>query len=526
MYLDFLQNADSVRDLYPNVDAKSVARAIDNRKYDRDALAAILEKQSEIFAAKPKALANIKRLREPDSVMVFSGQQAGLFGGPLLGFYKAIWAVKQAAALEEKLGRPVIPIFWIAADDHDFEEINHAYTFDMLGEPVQRSYYRVENEGRPAYDLRFTDEELFAELKTSLTDSLGRTDFTEELFERLFAAYHTGTDFVTAFAQFFTDTMPDNGLIVFSPGDDDFKDLAAPFYRRTLEKHVELKAELSAANARILSAGYHLQVQKEESACHLFLLDPERKAIHRDGESYRVGEKTYSGAELRKIIDTEPSRFSPDVLTRPALAASIFPTIVQGGGPSEVAYFAQLWRLFELYDTPTPIFSGRISVTLIEKRFEKLMRKHELTFLEFCGDIETVINNALGKSFPDDLEESFARLKESVSSQFKEVAGRVVEFDNTLERNAEQILGKLDHALTAFEKKTFASHKKKLADERAALYRAGNALFPRHGLQERTLSAVYYLARYGYSIMDYISNTIVLDTTQHQLLYLSEMDKR
>ncbi len=520
-----MQQPEVVGELYPDSSPESVAQAIDNRQYDRQALAAILKKQNESFNAKPKALENIQRLSEPNSLVVFAGQQAGLFGGPLLGFYKAIWAVKRAGELSEKLNRPVIPIFWIAADDHDFAEINHTYTYDILGEPVQRSYYRVDNEGQPAYDLRFTDEELFAELKESLVDSLGQTDFTEGLLSRLFASYHLGADFVTAFGKFFTDTMPDTGLVLFSPGDEDFKRLATPFYRQTLDKHGPIKKSLSESNERILSAGYHLQVQKEESACHLFMLDPDRRAIHVAGDSYRIGEKQYTAHELQEVIQSEPNRFSPDVLTRPVLAAYVFPTIEQGGGPSEVAYFAQLWRLFDLYDVPAPLFSGRISATLIEKRFEKLMNKHGLSFPDFCGDIEQVINSALGKSFPHDLEDSFSKVKSSVSAEFSELAKQVIAFDKTLEANAGQVLGKIEHALAAFEKKTFASHKRKLADERAALYRAGNSLFPRHGLQERTLSVVYYLSRYGYPLMDFIFESLELDTANHQLLFLSEIDK-
>ncbi len=524
LYLNYMQNPKVVRDLYPTTSAESVAKSIDSHSYDREALSELLLKQNRIYKAKPKALENIQRLAEPDSLVVFAGQQAGLFGGPLLGFYKAIWAVKRAAELSEKLNRPVIPMFWIAADDHDFEEINHTYTFDVLGEPVQRSYYRVENEGQPAYELKFTDEQLFEELKTSLVDSLGQTDFTEDLLSRLFDAYHTGTDFVTAFGKFFTDAMPDIGLVIFSPGDTDFKRLGGTFFQQTLDKHAELKTALKNANSDILEAGYHLQVQKEESACHLFLLDPDRKAIHTDGEAYRIGEKTYTREQLQTLTQNESARFSPDVLTRPVLAASMFPVVEQGGGPSEVAYFAQLWRLFEIYETPVPLFSGRVSVTLVEKRFEKLMRKHDLNFIDFCGDIEQVINIALGKSFPDNLEERFAKLKDSVKSDFNELSEQVIAFDKTLAANSGQILGKIEHAISVFEKKTFASHKRKMADERAALYRAGNSLFPRHGLQERTLSVVYYLSRYGYAIMDYIDKSVELDTANHQLLFLSEID--
>lgn len=524
-FLDFISGKSSALQFFPAQDAAETARRIDSVTYPRSELAKILRRQNKQFGSKPEAFARIDLLEDERALVVFAGQQAGLFGGPLLGFYKALWTVKAASDLSRLLDRPVIPIFWIAADDHDFDEINHAFVFDMIGEPQRLSYYESDQPGRPAYQRLLSNTDLCSEMTGTLRDALGKTDFSTEVAERLCRAYCQGTDFVTAFGKFMADTLPDIGLALFSPGDNDWKKLSSQMYHTILDKHGELKSRISAANEKLLEAGYHLQVAKEETACHMFMLIPEREPIHTTEHGFRVGDTAYTSAELKELINKQPERFSPDVFTRPLLSAHMFPTMVQAGGPSELAYFAQMSGLYELINRPAPIFMGRLSATLIEKRFEKLMTKHNIEFTDFAGDVEQVINEILGKSFPADLEKRFADVRRAFKESFDLLASEVTSFDKSLEANSGQVWGKINNALENFEKKAFASHKRKLADERAAIYRAANALFPRRALQERSISMIYYLSRYGYRIVDYLTAALDVDTTQHQLIYLSEMDR-
>ncbi|MFQ5607422.1 MAG: bacillithiol biosynthesis cysteine-adding enzyme BshC [Candidatus Zixiibacteriota bacterium] len=487
-HLDFSAGERSASELFPEQDMESLLERTDRISYPRSELAEILRRQNTRFGCKAGTFEMIDRLKDPRSVVVFAGQQAGLYGGPLLGFYKALWAVKTAASLSERLERPVIPVFWIAADDHDFEEINHTYVLDMIGEPLRLSYYRSEEEGLPAYQRLLSNPGLCAEVTQSLYDALGKTDFSEEVAERLCAAYQQGSDFVTAFGHFMADTLPDLGLILFSPGDSAFKKLSSGFYQTLLKNHSEVKSRMRAANERLLEAGYHLQVEKEDSACHMFMLNPQREPVHLDTGGYRASGARHTQAELQALIEAEPDRFSPDVITRPILAAFHFPTLAQSGGPSELAYFAQLSHIYEVFNRPAPVFSGRLSATLIEKRFEKLMKKHDLEFVDFTRDVEEVINQTLGKTFPDDLEQRFAKVRGEFREMFDPLASQVTAFDRSLEANAGQIWGKINNALENFEKKAFAAHKRKLADERAALYRAANSLFP--GARFRSVRSV------------------------------------
>lgn len=526
LYRDFLESKSAVAEFYPHQDSQALATEIDSHSYPREELADILLEQNQIFGSQPATRANIELLRDKRTLVVFSGQQAGLFGGPLLSLYKAIWAVKEAARLSQQLGRPVIPIFWIAADDHDFEEINHNYVYDALSEPLQVSYYKSEQEGLPAYQRLLSNPGIYQEVKSSLTEAVGRTDFSEDILSSLFSAYEQGSDFVTAFGKFMASVTPDVGLIIFNPGDRKIKKLSGSFYHTLLDKRPNLKKTLRERNQQLSASGYHLQVEKEESATHIFILSPQRNHLHSEGDSYRLGERSYSETEMRKMIDDEPERFSPDVISRPLLAAQLFPTHTQAGGPSEIAYFAQLSGLYEVIDRPAPRFCGRVGATLIEKRFERLLEKHQLSVESFSGDVEDVVSEVLRESFPADLDQRFANLTAEFKEKFDELARGVVAFDKSLEANTGQVWGRIENALSGFQKKSFASHKRKMSDERAAIYRTANALYPLKSPQERVISVVYYLTRYGRPLVDFIWRNLQLDARNHQLLYLSELDDK
>ncbi|MCH9032046.1 MAG: bacillithiol biosynthesis cysteine-adding enzyme BshC [candidate division Zixibacteria bacterium] len=525
LYLDFVDSKPEAMSFYPGQNAAMVAEQLSEIEFSRSEIVSILRRQNKEYGSKSLADANIAALENSETLVAFAGQQAGLFGGPLMSLIKAVWVVKEAKRLSLELNRRVVPIFWIAADDHDFAEINHTYFFNSAGEPNKISFNNNDQPGRPAYQRFFSDRSRVDELRKTLSEALGATDFTEEVIERLFAAYREGDDFALCFGRWLADTLPDIGLIIFSPGDDEVKRLSKPFYSKIIESHNSLKRLLKQTNKNLVDAGYHNQVEKSDSATHLFILNPERTPLHVHGDKFELGERDLSNEEVTRIINEEPERLSPDVLTRPLLSAFLFPTILQGGGSSEVAYFAQLAGLYEFIERPVPRFDGRASATLVEKRFERLMSRHKLELCDFTGDFENTVSAVLRRTFPDNIELSFSKAKSEMNAAFDELAGDMLSFDKTLEKNSEQIWGKIDFALGNFEKKVFAAHKRKMADERAALYRAANSLFPLMNLQERSISSVYYLSRYGYKLIDFIIANLECDNKNHQLLYLSDLDK-
>ena len=446
-----------------------------------------------------------------------------LFGGPLLVIGKALAIIKAARQYAEKLNRPVIPIFWIAGDDHDFEEVNHVDVLTREGE-IRRLAYETPPESEvPTAQIQFSDKEALAKAIEELKETLGGTDFTPELYEIIDKSYTSDDTFVSAFGKLMMSWLGKYGLVLFSPGDEDAKRLAVPLFKRIVESQDEIHSTLTATNERIKESGYHIQVEKADNATHLFCNDNGRKPIHRDGENFVCDGRKLTKAELLKLIDEHPERISPDVITRPVLQSYLFPVLSQKGGPAEIAYLAQNNPVFELLDVVPPVHKARPSSSLVEPKIQKLMDEYLISFEDLMGDIEQVVNRVMSESFPDDIEQQFAQLRNDVEERFERFAEESLKFDPSLESFAKQTFGKVDYALRNFEGKVFSSHKKKSDTTRQRIYRVGHSLYPERSLQERKLSVTYFLAKYGAGVLDFALEQIESEETSHQVLFLSEM---
>lgn len=524
IFLDFLAERDRAQKLYLSSGLKDTASRLDGISYQREEMHRILTRQNKLYQASEKTFENIDKLTDPKAVTLLSGQQAVLFGGPLLVMLKAIALVKAAKLYEKELKRPVVPIFWIAGDDHDFDEANHTYVLNRQVEPVRVAY-----EARPALDLptsetQYSNQVALHEAKETLKEALGNTDFTGQLYDLIEHAYTDEDNFVSAFGKFMAGLTADLGLVFFSPGDPEVKRLAIPFFEEVLRRQDELHNEVSATNQLIQENGYHIQVEKKEDATYLFYNLEGRQPILREGSKFRVGDRTFTLDELLSCLHKRPERFSPDVMTRPVLQSFLFPTVSQKGGPSEIAYLAQINPIFELFSLVPPLHRARASATLVEKRYASMMADYGIGFEELLGDIEQVVNRVLEESFPDDLEAKFAGLRQGVREQFERFSDESIKFDPSLRKFAEQVLGKIDYNLGALEGKVFSSHKKKSKDTRERIYRLHRALYTNRGLQERSLNISYFISKYGMGFIKQLYDALDSEEKSHQLINLTEFN--
>lgn len=524
IYLDFVSGREPSAHFYLSRDLATTAARLDEVEYDRKRLAQILEKQNTAYHSSPKTFAAIRDLMAPDAVCVFAGQQAGLFGGPMYTIIKAVAISKAARLYRDFLQRPVVPVFWIAGDDHDFAEVNHVTVLDRSAEPVTITYGTPPPEEVSTSEIRLSDREELDRAKQTLRAALGDTDFTAELYDLIDRSYTSSDTMCSAFGKLIAALTADLGLVLFCPGDADAKRLAAPFFRRIVDRQDEIHETLVRTNNEIIQSGYHIQVEKKVNAAHLFYNLDGRTPVMRDNDGFRVGEHPFSRHELLRCIDDHPERFSPDVITRPVLQSYLFPTLSQKGGPSEIAYLAQINPMFSLFDLPAPVHKARATVTVIETRFEKLMKEYDILFEDLTGDIEQVVNRVLQKSFPQDLKQSFRQLREDVDRRFKAFLEESVTFDPNLRQVGEQAYGKIDFTLKSFEGKVFSSHKKKSKETRDRIYRLWQAVYPNRGFQERTVNVTYFIARYGVGFIRMLYERMDSEETAHQLLSMSEAE--
>lgn len=522
LYIDFLADSKPAREFYPARDLGVVAKKLDSVNYDRSKLVQILLKQNKSFGAGDKTLSNIEKLKAPGSVAVFSGQQAVLFGGPLLIVIKALTLAKSAAELSQKLQRPVVPIFWIAGDDHDFDEANHALVLNKQTEEITVSYNTRPVEELPTSEVILSNTEELNRAKTQYKEALGESEFTDVLYTLIDSSYQVGETIVSAFGKLMAGLTAEFGLVLFNPGDAEVKRLSAKFFQRIVENQDILHETTSRTNSQLLQSGYHLQVEKSDSATHLFYNLDGRKPVLREGDKFNVADKVFSKEELMKLIEKIPEKFSPDVLTRPVFQSFLFPVLSQSGGPAEIAYLAQSGAIFELFDLPAPVYQSRPSATFVEKHFEKMMIEYKISFEELTGDIEQVVNSVMTKSFPDNLEKDFARLKNQIAESFKSFKAEAVRFDPALEGFSEQTFGKIDFALKNLESKVFAAHKKKSQDVRNRIYRLWHALFPNRGLQERSVNVGYFISKYGFEFINFMHDQIDINEKHHQLIAMTD----
>src|SRR5450755_614142 len=381
IFADFLSWSPSIRSFYarsPHLSEwlKDETAAISYDSARRVRVADILEGQNRAWDASPKTLENIARLRGGASALV-TGQQVGLFGGPLFSIFKALSTVKLAHEASES-GSDCVPVFWLATTDHDLDEISHVSILGTDGSLQRLSATTRGLPDAPVGTVTFGPEiEPVVEAAAGL---LGDSEVTKFLRE----AYRPGENFGSAFARLFSRLFVDWGVILLDASDPDFHRMAAPVYVAAIERAAELDDALLARGRELEAAGYHQQVKVTPSSTLLFTLrNGARVPIHRQsnasGASFVVRtldkDEIIPQAELLRQVASEPEQFSANVLLRPVVQDYLLPTLAYVGGAAEIAYFGQGAVVYQaLLGRATPILP-RFSATIVEAKPQALLER-------------------------------------------------------------------------------------------------------------------------------------------------------
>jgi bacillithiol synthase len=486
----------------------------------REQVAAILERQNREFGSTPecakaahsggpgageKTLANIQRLREGAPAIV-TGQQVGLFGGPLFCLLKAVTAVK----LAEQSG--AVPVFWLATEDHDYEEIS-SVNFPA-GDHLQRFSVNVAHqEGAPVGTIAFTDEITAA--VAQVEEIAGRS----EISELLAAGYRKGETFGSAFAKFYARILADLGIVILDALDPELHRIARPVFHAALEKADEINQALLQRNQELESAGYHAQVKVTPSHTLGFCQeDGVRTPVrHHDGEFF-IGERKLNAAEL--IAETErcPERFSANVLLRPVVQDYLLPTLAYCGGPAEIAYFAQIEVVYrKLASRVTPILP-RIFATLIEPRQAKLLDRYQLELPDLFAGPEKFRELVASRALPESILKSFDSAAQHLDQALKEIQQPLEKLDKTLVDAAENAGSKMRYQLQGLRDKAARAEARKNSEVLRHADELITALYPNKELQEREVGAAYFLMKYGTDVLKQIKAQAQSGCGEHQVI--------
>jgi bacillithiol biosynthesis cysteine-adding enzyme BshC len=531
LFLDYLRDPTALRKYYPSAvryHHELAARApevLAAHRTDRDALCDALAEMNLAWGAGEKTLANIERLRSPACVAAVSGQQVGLFTGPLYTIYKALSAVKLAGCLTQR-GTDAVPVFWMATEDHDWEEVRSAEFTACDGRLATASVpAEMHAEGTPVGTV-LTDA-VVTEAVKRLLDVLPTTEFTDDLSSVVGDAYQPGRAYGECFARMMTALTKSYGLVLLDPLHPELKRLAAPLYSEAARRAPELASALEARSLELERDGYHAQVHTSADAFPLFLhtADGRRNALARGADGrYRAkgtsDETGHTSDELARWAAREPECFSPNVTLRAVVQDYLLPTIAYYGGAAEVAYFAQTAEAYRLLSRPATPILHRASLTVVERRTGRALERYNLHLTDFFAGHDHVVARVVEEHLGADQARAFGRAEQQINSALSELGDTLRRFDPTLADALSHGSQKIGHQLAGLRSRF---HRAQMARDRAAhrqLERAAAALFPEKSLQERHLNVTSLLARHGLYFMDWIFNAVDIGSVDHQIVYL------
>jgi bacillithiol biosynthesis cysteine-adding enzyme BshC len=485
---------------------------------DTRTLADVLARQQESRGA-VAATKRAQELAAPGATAIVTGQQAGLLGGPLFVLYKALATIKVARLAAERRKRPVVPVFWVASDDHDFAEVRTATVLDEAGQIRSLRYTPArEPTGQPAWSIELDDTivRLLEELKALLPDN----SFREGLTTRLAATYRPGATLSGSFASFIQALLPE--LVVLDAADPMLKALMLPVLRRELrEGSITSRLAIEAGQA-LLSAGYHQQVPVRPGFLNVFVVSQgERRALGFENGTVEVRGPglRWTIEEAERHLEADPESWSAGVLLRPLAQDFLLPTAAYVGGPAEIAYHAQIGPSYGHFGIPRPVLLPRPSLTLVDPSQARTLEAEGLKLTELEADPEGLVSQWAREAYPE-VEAAFSRARASLTEEMGAVEQALGALDPTLKGAAESARGRALHQIETLHEKSIRALKKRDQTRAERLRRTRDALFPGGALQERGLNLVSALARHGDDLIPRVEAAMDPWALGHQVVAL------
>ncbi len=477
--------------------AERVARRFDDDARKRAARA--------IRAPHPAGEAQLRRVVEEGGFFVTTGQQPGLFTGPLYSIYKALTAIRLARSLQGLLERPVAPLFWVASEDHDWAEVDHAALVDL-----ENSLHTVSLPGIPGSE---PERPLFrCPLESEVSGVLDRfaallppSDFVDEDLALLREAYAPGRGMGEAFAHTLGALLGPHGLLLTDAADPALKALSLPLLLEEARSAEAGETILSRAAGELEAAGQPVQVPILEGGVNLFLEGPGgRERMYREGDGFRLNRSglKLTPEEFRRRVEADPSVLSPNVLLRPVVESTVFPVLAYVAGPGEMAYWAQLREYFQHHGITMPLVHPRHHVTLVEGKVRKVLDRYSLEPADFHRPVHEVAAATLRDEMPDGVKKALGEFRGAVARSAASLAEAVKEVDPTLKGPVEGARNQAFKSLEDVERKVVQALKRRNDMTLEQLEKAAVHLFPGGRPQERVLNLFYYTARYGRGLLD------------------------
>ena len=502
----------------PSAWREAIARTQQHAR-PRAAVADLVVAQQHRRQAPAAALAAAERLRATGTVAIVTGQQAGLFGGPLFTLLKALTAIRLADQVQTEHGVTAVPVFWVDAEDHDWNEVRACGVLDadMKARPVALGE-TPEGHGGPVARVRL-DDTMQVALDT-LRAVLPPTDFTPELLASLGRAYRVGNGMADAFAEWLETVLGGLGLVVFDASDPAAKPLAAHVFAHEVA-HPGGTTRMAAESGRALEAlGFHAQVTPADGSLALFALGATREPIRYESGHFTISGTRVSADALAERVARSPESFSPNVLLRPLVQDTLFPTVCYVSGPSELAYLGQLGEVYRSFGIPMPLIQPRASATILDANAMRFLTRQDVSFASLRAQDEAALNALLQAQLPPGLEQAMQDATTAVDTCMAALAASVRQLDPTLDAATASAQGRMQDDLKKLHGKIIQAAKRKHDTLRRQFTHAQAQAFPGGHPQEREIGFVAFLNRYGPSLVERLRDELPLDPGTHWVVTL------
>ncbi|MBM3327533.1 MAG: bacillithiol biosynthesis cysteine-adding enzyme BshC [Calditrichaeota bacterium] len=470
----------------------------------------------------PEIEANLAALEQPGALAIVTGQQAGLFGGPLFTFYKALTTIMLAQQLSAETSAPVVPLFWMETADADFGEVNRAALPPVDDVPRRLVYTPDDMVSGKSVCLHTLRPEITG-LISRLREWLAELPYSRDYIAVLERAYKPGRRMTEAFREIMTKFFGSLGLITLDARHPALVARAAPFWEAALERPLKLNQAFAASSRQLTELRLPWQVQLRDDALPVMhiAMDGIRRRLLGEQNNWRIGKDgpPFDDVELKRLAREENAALTPSALLRPLLQDFLLPTWIYVGGPAEIAYQAQIGLAYDLLNIPRPLVAPRLTATLIEHPTRRWLERQGWTVGEALGGRELLLRK---RGSSEALSELFDNGTSHFEGWVKRIAQAAEDADIELGLELDQAGRKINYqwnklkamALNKIARrdKTRVEHTDKLTAR----------LLPDGVLQERHDSAVYYVAAYGPGFMNALMVEADAMTPQHLVIDLGE----
>jgi bacillithiol synthase len=510
---------------YVNLDEKDIHeryKELNSRSFPREELSNYFATYHQNLPNGKKVKDNIQRIKDPKSVVVVGGQQAGLLTGPLYSIHKCITIIKYAEESERTLGTPVIPVFWIAGEDHDYDEVNHVFV--PSNQKLKKIKYGKSLTKQSLSEMDFSPESILSWSKELIQD-LGETKYTKDVYELIQEAVECSHNYTEFFAFFIAKLFSDYGLLLLDSADHKLRKIESPFFRKIIENNNKIDEAFRSQSELLRNDCYPLPIEVQDNNAHLFInVRNERVLLYRNEAGEFVGknrECLYTTEQLLDISKKEPHLLSNNVVTRPLMQEFLLPTLSFVGGPGEIAYWSTLRGVFHLFDVKIPPLLPRLTFTLIEPKVQKIAMEKNL-------DIDVLIQQGASgykKEYMDglydwNLREVVSEVKQNVENTHRSLSGLAHQVSRGLDpmanKNLAVILSQIDFLGDNIEKEVNRQNQHDI-DQFDYI---NSSILPMGIPQERVWNIFYYLNHYGFHfIKDLLDQNYSFNGT-HKVYYL------